>query len=95
MIWAFPLLALLAFGYGVWRGAWRWALLAATLYAPLALYLAATPNFRLQGLLAWLSFVLAAVALRAGRRVWAVLLAVPPFALALIVAGLIVLTNPR
>ena len=95
MIWPFPIAALLVFGYGVWRGAWRWALVAAMLYAPLALYLAATPNFRLQGLLAWLSFVVAAVALRAGRRTWAVVLAVPPFLLALIVAALIVLTNPR
>ena len=95
MIWPFPLAALLLFGYGVWRGAWRWALVAAMLYAPLALYQAATPTFRPQGLLAWLSFVLAAVALRAGRRGWAVLLAVPPFLLALIVAGLIGLTHPR
>ena len=95
MIWIFPIAALLAFGYGVARGGWRWALLGATLYGPLALYLAASPNFRLQGLLAWLCFVLAALALRGGRRLWALLLAVPPFALALIVAALIFLTNPR
>lgn len=95
MIWIFPIAALGVFSYGVWQRAWRWALVGAMLYAPLALYLAATPNFRLQGLLAWLSFVLAAVALRSGRRWWAVLLAVPPCALALIVAALIVLTNPR
>lgn len=95
MIWIFPIAALAAMSYGVWNRAWRWALVGATLYAPLALYLAATPAFRVQGLLAWLSFVLAAVALRAGRRLWAVLLAVPPFALALTVAALIVLTNPQ
>ncbi|MCC7358948.1 MAG: hypothetical protein IT317_05695 [Anaerolineales bacterium] len=95
MIWLFPILALLAFGYAGWRGGWRWALLAAMLYGPLALYLAASPNFRLQGLLAWLCFVLAALALRGGRRLWALLLAAPPFALAVIVAALIWLTNPR
>ena len=94
MIWIFPIAALAAFINGLARSAWRWALLAAMLYGPFALYLAAGPAFRWVGLLAWLLFVLAAVALRVSRRALAVGLAVPAFALAAYFAVLVAVTNP-
>ncbi|MCC6188858.1 MAG: hypothetical protein IT318_07470 [Anaerolineales bacterium] len=93
-IWLFTVASFLASLYALWTRLSNWMFIAALVYAPLALYLFATPRFRWQGPLAWALLGAAAFALYRGRRSLAALLAAPAFLLALYVGWLVNSTNP-
>jgi len=97
MIWIF-VVAALAVSLFAFRlpatAAARLAGVAALVYLPFAMYLAANPATRWLGPAVWIIYVSAAVALYYGRRWLAAVLTAPAFVLAAYVALLITTYNP-
>lgn len=93
MIWVLVAVALAASAFALWRRSVAWALAAAGLYLPFALYLALSPAFRWQAPLIWLAYAAAAYALQRRRPGLALLLSLPAFGLAAYL-GWLVLTQP-
>lgn len=91
--WPFILLAIVAMVAGiVWNKA-AWVLVGALLSIPFSFYLAATPRFRLVGILLPLFNLAAAYALRRDRR-WLAGLLILPFIAVAIWIGWTVINQP-
>lgn len=91
--WPFILLAILALVAGiVWKRA-AWVLVGAFLSIPFSLYLAATPRFRLVGVLLPLLHVAAAFVVRRERRWLAGLLILPYISIVLWIGWTVINQN--
>jgi hypothetical protein len=97
MLWAFVAVALalsiLAFWQTTPRAAWM-GLVAALVYLPFALYLAANPGTRWLGPAVQMLYFAAAYLLYRGPRWAAALLTAPAFILAGYIAYLVITSNP-
>jgi hypothetical protein len=85
--WPFMILAILVMITGIVLKKAAWILVGALLSIPFSLYLAATPRFRLVGIILPLFNLAAAYVVRRNRRWLAALLIVPFIAVALWLAG--------